>query len=210
MHDHKPSGKWAEVQANPNSSEPGADTICSYSDPRAVMTAAVWRALDDMLIALDHFRCFFEGNGADYDENSNLDLMLRTDSGVQKKILEKIPTDRASGKFTDYVTITQDNYHEDEFQFAFGEIDRLDLEVDFTAGTLHVWFQDRYEWHPVYPFYQKYSGDYLRPTNCVHATAVELKSGDARDYWMKGEATISLKKALKLTADRWIPPGKVY
>ena len=32
----------------------------------------------------------------------------------------------------------------------------------------------------------------MRETNCVHAALVELKSGGAADYWMKGEATIPL------------------
>jgi hypothetical protein len=37
------------------------------------------------------------------------------------------------------------------------------------------------------------AGDAVRPTNCVHAALVELKSGGgAKDYWMKGEATVPL------------------
>ena len=31
-----------------------------------------------------------------------------------------------------------------------------------------------------------------RDTNCVHAALVELKSGGAADYWMKGEARVPL------------------
>jgi hypothetical protein len=174
-----------------------------------VMAAAGFYALRDKWIAVVHYRWFFGGDGADFVEDSNLDLMLRTDSGVQGKLGAKIPTDQSSGIFTDYVTITQDDYDDEEFQYAFGEIDRLDFEVDFAAGTLHAWFQDRYEWHPVYPFYTKFTDDYVRGTNCVHAAAVELKSGTARDYWMKGEATIPLS-ALQSAAYRWHDPEPVY
>jgi hypothetical protein len=55
---------------------------------------------------------------------------------------------------------------------------------------MHVWFQDFYEWHPVYPFYTFMAGDVVRETNCVHAALVELKSSGAADFWMKGEATV--------------------
>jgi hypothetical protein len=206
MHNHQPSGKWAEIQAEPNSSQIGLSTICRHFDPENVMFAAGLAVLKDKPIAAYHLGWFYRGGGADYDENSNLDLMLRTDSGVQRKLATKIPTGQASGKFTDYVTITQDNYDDEEFKFAFGEIDRLDFEVDFSAGTLHAWFLDRYEWHPVYPVYPKSSGDIVRPTNCLHAAAVELKSGTARDYWMKGEVTIPLK-ALRTPAYRWHDPA---
>jgi hypothetical protein len=215
MHDHKPSGRWSEVQANPNS-QSGLDSICRHSDPAGVVLAAgayVSGVLDpwgsNKPLPAIHLGWFLKnGSGADFDENYNLELMLTTDAGVQKKISDKIPTGQSGGNFVGSVTITQDNYDDDEFKNSFGEIDRLDFEVDFTAGTLHAWFLDRYEWHPVYPFYQKYSDDIARPTNCVHAAAVELKSGKARDYWMKGEATIPLK-ALKSTASRWTEPAKV-
>ncbi len=189
MHDHQPSGRWADVQNDPNS--PGiVGSICKHNDPEWVMRLASIRTLYDKPLAKDHLRWYFTGGGAEFVEDSNLELMLRTDSGVQKKITRNIPSGRSSGIFTDHVTITQDNYSDEDFQYAFGEIDRLDFEVDFAAGTLHAWFQDRYEWHPVYPFYKRMAGDYLRDTNCVHAAAVELKNDGAKDYWMKGEATI--------------------
>jgi Domain of unknown function (DUF4157) len=203
MHDHQPSGRWADVQNDPKS--PGIiGDICAHFDPENVMRAASVRALYDKPIATAHLRWYFSGGGKDFVEDSNLELMLRTDSGVQAKITKQIPTSQSSGTFADHVTITQDNYSDEDFQFAFGEIDRLDFEVDFAAGTLHAWFQDRYEWHPVYPFYKKMAGDYERDTNCVHAAAVELKANGARDYWMKGETTIPLK-AIQSTASRKDP-----
>jgi hypothetical protein len=199
-HDHQPSGRWADVQKNPRS--PGIiGWTCAHFDPEWVMRGAGTRALYDKPLASKHLAWFFQGGGADFVEDANLELMLRTDSGVQAKITKKIPTGRSSGTFADHVTITQDDYSDEDFQYSFGEIDRLDFEIDFNAGTLHAWFQDRYEWHPVYPFYQNMPGDYERDTNCIHAAAVELKSSGAKDYWMKGETTIPLK-AIQSAASR--------
>jgi hypothetical protein len=203
-HDHKPSGRWADVQAAPNSDFFESEA-CKHLDPEDVMRVAGLAALHGKWIAVAHFKWFFNGGGTDFVENANLDLMLRTDAKVQAKLGAKIPTGQSSGIFSGQVTITQDNYDDEDFQFAFGEIDRLDFTVDFVARTLHAWFQDRYEWHPVYPFYTKYSDDYLRGTNCVHAAAVELKSGTARDFWMKGEATVPLT-TIQSAAARWHDP----
>ena len=204
MHDHKPSGKWATIQADPNS-EIGLNTVCRHSDPEGVMLAAGFAGLTDKRIAAEHIQWFYKGGGATYDENTNLRLLLRTDEGVQKKIAKAIPSGQTSGTYTGFVAITQADYADEEFQYAFGQIDRLDFEIDFDAGTVHAWFQDRYEWHPVYPVYEKFDDDYPRPTNCVHAAAVELKAGGARDYWMKGEVTLPLKE-IKSPGYRWTDP----
>jgi len=217
MHDHKPSGRWADVQANPNSGF-WENQVCKNFDPIDVMRAASFAALRGKPIATEHLRWFFSGGGADFVEDSNLDLMLRTDSGVQGIIRARIPTGRSSGIFIAHVEIEQDFYDDEDFQYAFGAIDRLDFAVDFAAGTLEAWFQDRYEWHPVYPFYTKLPGDIIagkaRETNCVHAAAVELKSGTARDYWMKGETTIplaALRSAASRPPDPWSePPKQIY
>ena len=138
-------------------------------------------------IGKDHLDHFLNGSGKDFVEDGNLELMLRTDAGVQEKIRRNIPSGKSSGTFAGHVNITQDDYSSGDFKNAFGEIDRLDFEVDFATDKMRAWFQDRYEWHPVYPFYPRKSGDYERPTNCVHAAGVELKADGAKDYWMKGE-----------------------
>jgi hypothetical protein len=136
--------------------------------------------------------------------------MLRTDAKVQALILSLFPKGQSSGTFSRHVKISQDDYDDQDFQYAFGAIDRLDFEVDFAAGSLHAWFMDRYEWHPFYPkIYKTMDGDTLRSTNAVHAAAVELKAGTARDFWMKGEVTIPLK-AIQSTAERPSPPRPWY
>jgi hypothetical protein len=69
----------------------------------------------------------------------------------------------------------------------------LDYEVNRAAGTVHVWFQDRYEWHPVGFGYKRFPDDVRRGTNCVHAAMVEMKASGAKDYWMVGDAVVPLR-----------------
>jgi hypothetical protein len=193
-HGHTPSGKWADVQANPNSGF-WENRACANFSPRRVVDMAIYWEFDDKPRALDHLHWYLSnGQGADYVEDANLDRLLRTDTGVQALLAGLIPSSApASGMFTSHVEVEQKHYHNRDFRFAFGAIDRLDFEVDFAAGTVHAWFQDRYEWHPVYPgLYAAFPGDVVRPTNCVHAALVELQTGGARDFWMKGEATVPL------------------
>ncbi|MDP9036546.1 MAG: hypothetical protein M3O50_17225 [Myxococcota bacterium] len=52
----------------------------------------------------------------------------------------------------------------------------------------------------LFRLYSLLPGDVARETNCVHAAAVELKAGTARDYWMVGEATIPLGRVLSVSA----------
>jgi hypothetical protein len=189
-----PSGHWADVQAAPNSGF-WEGQVCSHLSPIGVVGAAMADQFTDKPIALRHLLWYLgAGGGADFVEDANLESMLKTDSGVQALLRAQIPTGRTSGTAGGHVKIEQDDYMNQDFRFAFGAIDRLDFEADFSAGTLQAWFQDRYEWHPVYPFYTAMAGDAVRSTNCVHAALVELKGGGlAKDYWMKGEATVPLR-----------------
>lgn len=193
-HGHTPSGQWAKVQANPNSGF-WENRVCANFSPNVVVGIAIDREFSDKPLALDHLNWYLgNGQGADYVENTNLDRLLRTDTGVQALLAGLIPPSApVSGRFTSHVEVQQSHYQNQDFRYAFGAIDRLDFEVDFTAGTVHAWFQDRYEWHPVYPgLYAALPGDVVRETNCVHAALVELQAGGARDFWMKGEATVPL------------------
>jgi hypothetical protein len=192
-HDHKPSGRWADVQANPNSGF-WESLACARLSPAGVVGAAMWRQFGDTPIALAHLNWYLPtGGGADFVEDANIDSMLRTDTGVQSKLTSRIPTGRSSGTFPGHFKLEQSVYVNQDFRFTFGAIDRFDFEVDFASGTLHAWFQDRYEWHLVYPFYSQFPDDVARETNCVRAALVELKIGGvAQDYWMKGEAMVPL------------------
>lgn len=152
-------------------------------------------------LARQHLNWFLLGGcGCDFAEDANIKTLLQTDPFVQRIFKRDIQSQGASGLVTGYFKLDQINYSDTDFQYAFGGIDRFDYEADFTTQIFHAWFQDRYEWHPYYPdiYGPPKDGDILRSDNCVHAAAVELKSGTARDYWMKGEARIPLSVILSV------------
>src|SRR5262245_22046287 len=133
------------------------------------------------------------GRGSDFDKSSNLEKLLERDQGMQQRLQSLIPHALKTRTFSGYTEIRQSYYQHDDFQFAFGAIDRLDFWVDFASGSLTAWFQDRYEWHPMYRnLYAAHPGDVVRNTNCLHAALVELKRSGATDFWMKGQATVPL------------------
>ncbi len=200
-HKHTPSGRWSDVQSNPNS--PGASFAligaCKMMQPRQLVDTAIMVEFRNKPIALRHLNWYLSmGRGMDFNEDLNIKLVLETDTGVQGEIASRIPPGRTSGKFTSSFKITQAMYSDQDLRFAFGAVDILDFEVDFDAQTIHAWFQDRYEWHPVYPgLYMLHPGDVARETNCVHAALVELQSTGAADFWMKGEAKVPLSAVVR-------------
>jgi hypothetical protein len=190
-HAHIPCGRWSEIQANPNSGV-RENLLCKVKSPRELVDSAIYWEFSGKPIALAHLKYYLAGTGKDFNEDANIDTWLRRDVGIQSTLASKIPSG-ASGLYTGSFKLEQKDYEDQDFRFAFGAIDILDFEVDFGAKTVHVWFQDRYEWHPVYPgLYAALPGDVARETNCVHAAFVELKSSGAADFWMKGEATVPL------------------
>ena len=192
-HKHKPCGKWADIQAAPNSGFV-LNHLCPNMTPIQLVRTAMIAKFIDKPIALTHLDWYLvTGKGLDFKEDANIKDMMERDTGVQAAIAALIPPGRTTGKFASNLKIEQSDYAVEDFQFAFGAIDRLDFEVDFGAKTIHVWFQDFYEWHPYYPgLYSAFSDDGARETNCLHAALVELKLTGAADYWMKGEATVPL------------------
>jgi hypothetical protein len=153
---------------------------------------AIRMEFGDKPIGLAHLNYYLAGTGADYVENANIEKWISTDWKIQKKLVDAFPA-MPSGVFKSSFKVEQMDYANQDYRYAFGAIDILDFEVDFGKGTVHVWFQDFYEWHPVYPgIYTAYTGDSARETNCVHAAFVEMKIAGANDFWMKGEATVPL------------------
>jgi len=197
-HKHTPSGRWSEVQDNPNSPGAGLHLIaaCKIMSPRQLVDTAIFVEFRDKPIALKHLEWYLGfGKGADFNEDANIKLMLETDTGIQAEIIKRLKPKRTTSFFADSFKIEQFMYTNQDLRFAFGAVDILDFEVNYATNTLHAWFQDRYEWHPVYPgLYAMLPGDVARETNCVHAALVELQSTGAADFWMKGEATVSLSK----------------
>jgi hypothetical protein len=151
-HGHKPSGRWSEVRKNPNS--PGApfmlETVCRNSPtPQKLVSTAKMRLLFQPL-ATRHVDWYLRNKGVDFNENDALKAVLLKDNGVRSAIARRLPSQK-SGTFTDSFTLEQKHYGLEDARLAWGAIDILDFEANFDRGTLHVWFKDRYEWHPFYP-----------------------------------------------------------
>jgi hypothetical protein len=193
-HDHKPSGRWSEVQNNPNS--PNApwmlETICKHSPTPQKLVSIAKMNLVFQPLASRHVDWYLRMKGNDFDESDALKTVLLKDNGVRSAIGRRLPSQK-SGTFTDSFKLEQKHYGLEDARLAWGAIDILDFEANFDRGTLHVWFKDRYEWHPVYPgLYDLQHGDFVRETNCLHAAFVEMKLQGAADFWMIGEATVPL------------------
>jgi hypothetical protein len=185
-HNHSPSGRWRDVQANPNSAFP-INVACSLFSPRQVVDLAIWRQFSDKPTALRHLRWYLNAGGADFYENENINRWVHSDERF-RRTFSAVRGSQTRG----FMEVQQGFFGNEDFKFSFGTIDRMDYEVDEIAGTIHLWFKDRYEYHPVYPFYRQFPDDEVRDTNCVHAALVELKSEGAADFWMIGEATFPL------------------
>ncbi|HEX6686665.1 MAG TPA: SpvB/TcaC N-terminal domain-containing protein, partial [Candidatus Limnocylindrales bacterium] len=110
MHNHQPTGKWADVQADTKSAAFISFT-CEKSDPGTVLRLAQFSTMQRISVAWEHLDWFmFKGGGKDFNEDTNLATMLRTDAGVQAKILKALPKGQTKGTFTGKVTIEQDDY----------------------------------------------------------------------------------------------------
>ncbi|TWT02002.1 hypothetical protein [Reyranella sp. CPCC 100927] len=196
LHNHKPCGKWAEIQKAPNSpGRPDLEWLCKKLDYPSFATAAIGKLVGPGLArARLHMQRYLGGTGRDMDQSDYLAKVLRQDKGVLTAIAENIPKGMKTGVFAGNFFLDQGAYAMEEARLAWGGIYRLDFEVNFTAGTLRVWFMDRYEWHPYYPGLYTLCKEDLedgpRETNCVHAAFVEMKSRGAADYWMFGAATV--------------------
>jgi Domain of unknown function (DUF4157) len=191
-HNHDPSGRWDYVRMHPNSGF-WESVACFVASPREVADLAIWRQLAGKPAALSHINWYLSGGGADYNEDANLDRWARSDEHFRRNLMvARIAF--ASSSNRGWVRVDQAFYGSEEFRLAFGAIDRMDFEIDEVAGTIHLWFKDRYEFHPYYPsLYTRFPDDEARETNCVHAAMVELKSEGAADFWMIGQATLPLR-----------------
>lgn len=211
-HNHMPTGRWADVRADAQrrcvalarsgrvGTSLAVDCACASGlTPALVLQTARHTVMAGLPLAQRHVDHYLMGHGADFVEN--LEAVIRRDSGVRSLLA------RAIGRSPrGYIGIRQSDYAVRDFQFAFGAIDRLDFEVDRAAGLVHVWFKDRYEWHPVGFGHRPLPGDVRRDTNCVHAAAVELKASGAADYWMVGDAVVPLSAITGRTS----PGGTTY
>ncbi len=168
-----------------------AECACAILTPLQVLAAARTIEMSGQPLAIAHLDHYISGGGVDFLEHTNLDDLMNQDPGARGVISTAIArADRG------HVFIQQHHYSSENFKRAFGGIDRVDYQVDRAAGTVDVWFKDRYDFHPAgFGHLNMGAGDMPPPgrvTNCVHLAAVEAKSSGAADYWMIGHATLPL------------------
>ncbi len=207
-HNHLPTGRWSEVQRDSRkkcgdtakqmlldpkkiTSLPPAvasQCACALFEPARVAQIAGATVLAGLPLAKKHFDHYLTGGGKTL--TVDLEAVIRRDAKVRSKLKALIKKHRTG--FTKLHQGSRGDYAVKDFEFAFGAIDRLDFEVDRASGQVHLWFMDRYEWHPVGFGYKKFPDDTPRGTNCVHAAMVELKSSGAADYWMVGDTIVPL------------------
>lgn len=191
-HNHKP-GHWAAVQSAARGTclltRDSIECTCAVASPATVLNLAMWAEMSDKPLARQHLEHYLSGGGKTLIEDAPLEWLLENDAKIRKKLAAAIAgTNRGTTAFW------QRDYEQQDARYAWGGVDRVDFEVDKAAGTVDVWFKDRYDFHPVgFGYVNKGRGDHIvRRTNCVHAAAVELKASGAADYWMQGEATVPL------------------
>jgi hypothetical protein len=198
-HNHPPSGKWPVIQKAPQSDAVVSVICMGCDDPKKVMDAVKKAPPPIGLppLGMEHFDWYLTQNGADFNEDLNILRWLNQDSHIRARLkMEIFPPGKkrvSEGHFT-FSRNDFDRSKTRDFATSFGSIDRVDFSVDFSDDTVRVWFQDRYEFHPVYPgmYLPKQSDDDVRGDNCIHAAAVEMKNQGAQDYWMKGQAVVPL------------------
>ncbi|HEY9639178.1 MAG TPA: hypothetical protein V6C57_01775 [Coleofasciculaceae cyanobacterium] len=158
---------------------------CALFEPSQVAQIARATVLAGLPLAQKYFDHYLVGGGKTM--NADLEDVIRRDPKVRRKLKALVKKHRSG-----FTKIHQSDYAVRDFQFAFGAIDRLDFEVNKASDLVHLWFMDRYEWHPVGFGYTKFRDDTLRSSNCLHAAMVELKSSGAADYWMVGDSVLPL------------------
>jgi hypothetical protein len=204
-HDHTPTRRWGEVQSAARARcgtvilkvirdpdlirtlppDLASECACALLSPDGVAKTARNVVMATLPLARKHLDHYLAGTGSAL--TVDLEDIIRRDSKVRAKLGAQVKRSRRG-----FMRIEQSDYAVKDFQFALGAIDRLDFEVNRKAGLVHVWFMDRYEWHPVGFGYKPLKHDVRRETNCIHAAMVELKDSGAADYWMFGDTVLSL------------------
>ncbi len=200
-HDHRPTGRWNDLLGAIDQPRSDASGVALYAlcvaraDPETFVASAMTAVFRDKPVALVHLYWYLrDGRGQEFNEDANIEGWVRADAGIRSKIMEFVNVNRSNGlRYTGFIAYWQADYKNEDYRYAFGSIDRLDIAVDWVLKTVKLWFMDSYEWHPVCPgFYEKKDDDFVRTTNSMHAALVEMKSKGAADYWMVGEATMPM------------------
>jgi hypothetical protein len=222
-HNHQPLSSevdwYNKVCPNPNNRPPDDPLALKLTalaatgpTPRKVINLALDEFKKDKPNAAAHLEWYLKEGGKDFNEDNNIATWIRNDGMARRKIGRLIRAKLIASPGVDpnlgsvfgipnLNLVVRDQFEFDreefgnlDFRNAFGSIDKVDILADLAAGTFRVWFQDRYEFHPMYPglFLPECKDGKPRNTNFAHAAGVQMKLEGAKDYWMKGQATLPL------------------
>jgi len=151
-------------------------------------------------MAQRHFDHYLNGAGATVNEDENIKDWINGDDNARKVIAKRILNKRRDNEANVLVMFTFEQlmFGDSDARNSFGAIDNLEAAADFVMGTVDVWFEDTYEWHPPYSQYKPRCPDIGTPgakrdTNFGHAALVQMKTRTAKDYQMRGRASFPMK-----------------
>lgn len=166
------------------------------ADPDTVVAAAAGALLFQPM-AQWHYRYYLDGAGGVVNEDANLKDWIEGDDKARSVIAGQI---RAARRGHESPVSVMFEFYKEKFgnrdaRNSFGTIDNLEAKADWLLGTVEVWFEDTYEWHPVYPQYTKPTcpDPGVRDTNFGHAAFVQMKRRGAKDYQMRGYASFPMR-----------------
>ena len=153
--------------------------------------------------ATAHFDYYLSGRGGVVNEDARLKRWVEGSSHTRGVIAKRIRDKRQPGQTTVEFNFEYNAtmYDDEDIKDSFGTIDTLDVYADFNKGTIELWFEDTYEWHPTYSQYTKpfkcpntnATGAVQRDTIFLHAAMVQMKKRGAKDFKMRGNATFPMK-----------------
>lgn len=187
-HQHKGGdGRWDKVQeieaenclSTPKLSVRYAmSCLCSVNQPEELIRQTFIAEMIDKPLARKHLSYYLNGSGKELNVDESVMEMFMKDEGVRALLKMNIQGGMRNSVFSGNFMIRQSTYAIEDFQKAFGGIDRVDWLVHPGHKFVEVWFKDPYDFHPVYPGLYDNLGDgadaMVRDTNCLHAALIEL------------------------------------
>jgi hypothetical protein len=206
-HNHRPTGRWNKLLEDiwqPIDTPEGLalwGMVKARWSPEKIIGAALIAKFLDKPVARAHlFWYLVNGRGRPFKEDDNIVKWINADPGIRRRIRRVITEARGRGgsSYRTFFACEKEDYHNpdtNDFQFSYGRLDRVDIEVNWVLDQVKIWFMDSYEWHPVAKgYYKQWPDDVARVNNVIHAALVEMKDSGAADYWMIGEAKFPIKR----------------
>ncbi len=207
-HNHRPTGgRWNKLLEDiwqPTDTPEGqildGMVKAGWSPEKMVMATIVAKFLTKPVARAHLFWYLKDGQGKPFKEDDTIVKWINADPGIRKRIKRVITEARGrrGPRYRSFFEVEKTDYADpdtNDFQFSYGHLDRVDIEIDWILDQVKIWFMDSYEWHPVAKgYYKQWPDDVARVNNVIHAALVEMKDKSAADYWMIGEAKFPIKR----------------